>query len=297
MRLANREHWVKPVILAETPKPTGKLWALALCFYLTSETRAMLFVLSPAKKLDYDSALNVQTHTQPLFVKEAAALIKVLKARSAAEVGELMDLSPALAKLNVERYAAWKKSFNQSNSRQAILAFNGDVYEGLEASTLKAKDLEWAQEHVAILSGLYGVLRPLDLMQPYRLEMGTKLDNPGGTNLYQFWAKTIAPYLNERLVKDKAPIIVNLASEEYFKSVDLKQLKARVIQCVFQDGKGAAWKVVSFHAKRARGLMARFAIENRITKPDGLKKFDAEGYAFAADVSTEDKLVFRRPGA
>ena len=297
MRLGNREHWVKPTILAETAKPTGKLEVSTLWFYLTSETRAMLFVLSPAKKLDYDSALNVQTHTQPLFVKEAAALIKVLKVRSAAEVGELMDLSPALAKLNVDRYAAWKPSFNQSNSRQAILAFNGDVYEGLEASTLKSKDLEWAQEHVAILSGLYGVLRPLDLMQPYRLEMGTKLDNPGGTNLYQFWAKTIAPYLNERLAKDKAPIIVNLASEEYFKSVDSKQLKARVIQCVFQDGKGAAWKVVSFHAKRARGLMARFAIENRITKPEGLKKFDAEGYAFAADVSTEDKLVFRRPGA
>jgi cytoplasmic iron level regulating protein YaaA (DUF328/UPF0246 family) len=297
MRLGNREHWVKPIILAETAKPTGKLEVATLWFYLTSETRAMLFVLSPAKKLDYDSALNVQTHTQPLFVKEAAALIKVLKARSAAEVGELMDLSPALAKLNVDRYAAWKPSFNQSNSRQAILAFNGDVYEGLEASTLKPKDLEWAQEHVAIFSGLYGVLRPLDLMQPYRLEMGTKLDNPGGTNLYQFWAKTIAPYLNERLAKDKAPIIVNLASEEYFKSVDSKQLKARVIQCVFQDGKGAAWKVVSFHAKRARGLMARFAIENRITKPEGLKKFDAEGYAFAADVSTEDKLVFRRPGA
>jgi hypothetical protein len=257
----------------------------------------MLFVLSPAKKLDYDSALSVQTHTQPLFVKEAAALIKVLKARSAAEVSELMDLSPALAKLNVDRYAAWRPSFTQSNSRQAILAFNGDVYEGLEAGTLKAKDLEWAQEHVAILSGLYGVLRPLDLMQPYRLEMGTKLDNPGGANLYQFWAKTIAPYLNEHLAKDKAPIIVNLASEEYFKSVDLKQLKARVIQCVFQDGKGAAWKVVSFHAKRARGLMARFAIESRITKPEGLKKFDAEGYAYAADVSTEDKLVFRRPGA
>ena len=257
----------------------------------------MLFVLSPAKKLDYDSALSVQTHTHPLFVKEAAALIKVLKARSAAEVSALMDLSPALAKLNVDRYAAWKPSCTQANSRQAILAFNGDVYEGLEAATLKAKDLEWAQEHVAILSGLYGVLRPLDLMQPYRLEMGTKLDNPGGTNLYQFWAKTIAPYLNEHLAKDKAPIVVNLASEEYFKSVDLKQLKSRVIQCVFQDGKGAAWKVVSFHAKRARGLMARFAIENRITKPEGLKKFDAEGYAFAADVSTEDKLVFRRPGA
>ena len=159
----------------------------------------MLFVLSPAKKLDYDSALNVQTHTQPLFVKEAAALIKVLKARSAAEVGELMDLSPALAKLNVDRYAAWKPSFNQSNSRQAILAFNGDVYEGLEASTLKPKDLEWAQEHVAILSGLYGVLRPLDLMQPYRLEMGTAFKNARGKDLYAFWGQRVTQSLKQVL--------------------------------------------------------------------------------------------------
>jgi len=178
----------------------------------------MLFLLSPAKKLDYDSAVQTEIHSQPLFVKEAAQLIKVLKTQSAEDVAELMDLSPALAKLNVDRYAAWKPTFTQSNSRQAVLAFNGDVYEGLEAATLKEKDLEWAQEHVAILSGLYGVLRPLDLMQPYRLEMGTKIANPGGSNLYQFWAKTIAPYLNERLAKEKDPIIVNLASEEYFKS-------------------------------------------------------------------------------
>lgn len=255
----------------------------------------MLFLLSPAKKLDYDSTVQTDTHTQPLFVKEAAQLIKVLKNQSTEDVAELMDLSPALAKLNVDRYAAWKPTFTQANARQAVLAFNGDVYEGLDAATLKEKDLEWAQDHVAILSGLYGVLRPLDLMQPYRLEMGTKIANPGGANLYQFWAKTIAPYLNERLAKDKAPIIVNLASEEYFKSVDQKALKARVIQCVFQDAKGPAWKVVSFHAKRARGLMARFAIEKRIVKPEGLQKFASEGYAFAPEVSTEDKLVFRRP--
>ena len=255
----------------------------------------MLFLLSPAKKLDYDSAVQTETHTQPLFVKEASQLIKVLKTQSAEDVAELMDLSPALAKLNVDRYAAWKPTFTQTNSRQAVLAFNGDVYEGLEAATLKEKDLEWAQDHVAILSGLYGVLRPLDLMQPYRLEMGTKIANPGGTNLYQFWAKTIAPYLNERLAKDKAPIVVNLASEEYFKAVDQKALKARIIQCVFQDAKGPTWKIISFHAKRARGLMARFAIEKRITKPEGLQKFSSEGYAFAPEVSTEDKLVFRRP--
>lgn len=256
----------------------------------------MLFLLSPAKKLDYDSVLPTTLHSQPLFVKEAQALIGVLKKKSAAEIAELMDLSPALSSLNAERYAAWQPVFDASNSRQAVLAFNGDVYEGLEASTLSEAQLKWSQDHVAILSGLYGVLRPLDLMQPYRLEMGTSLQNPGGKNLYEFWSGKIAPYLNERLAAEKEPIIVNLASEEYFKSVDQKILKARVIQCVFQDGKNGAWKVISFHAKRARGLMARFAIQNKITKPQALQKFDLEGYCFAPEVSTEDKLVFRRPG-
>lgn len=255
----------------------------------------MLFLLSPAKKLDYDSALPTKLHTQPLFVKDAQKLIGVLKTKSEADIASLMDLSPALSKLNADRYAAWKPVFNESNSRQAVLAFNGDVYEGLEASSLSESQLKWAQDHVAILSGLYGVLRPLDLMQPYRLEMGTALANPGGKNLYEFWSDKITPYLNERLAADKDPIIVNLASEEYFKSVNPKTLNARVIQCVFQDGKNGAWKVISFHAKRARGLMARFAIQHKITKPQALQQFDLEGYAFAPDVSTEDKLVFRRP--
>jgi len=255
----------------------------------------MLFLLSPAKKLDYDSALPTKLHTQPLFVKDAQKLIGVLKTKSEADIASLMDLSPALSKLNADRYAAWKPVFNESNSRQAVLAFNGDVYEGLEASSLSEAQLKWAQDHVAILSGLYGVLRPLDLMQPYRLEMGTALANPGGKNLYEFWSDKITPYLNERLAADKDPIIVNLASEEYFKSVNQKTLNARVIQCVFQDGKNGAWKVISFHAKRARGLMARFAIQHKITKPQALQQFDLEGYAFAPDASTEDKLVFRRP--
>lgn len=254
----------------------------------------MLFLLSPAKKLDYDSVLNIQSHSQPLFVKQASQLIKVLKELSPKEVGELMDLSPALSQLNVDRYATWKPKFTQDNSRQAILAFNGDVYEGLNASTLNEKDLLWAQDHIAILSGLYGVLRPLDLMQPYRLEMGTRLENPVGKNLYEFWSATIAPYLNERLSGEKNPLIINLASEEYFKSVNLKLLKAKVVQCVFQDGKKDAWKVVSFHAKRARGLMARFAIETKATKVDQLRKFNSEGYVYTPDQSTEDKLVFRR---
>ncbi|APX76918.1 peroxide stress protein YaaA [Achromobacter insolitus] len=254
----------------------------------------MLFLLSPAKKLDYDSPLHIETHTQPLFVDQAAGLIKVLKTKSAEDISELMSLSPALSELNVQRYASWKRSFTQANSRQAVLAFNGDVYEGLEAATLSAKQLDWAQEHVAILSGLYGVLRPLDLMQPYRLEMGTRLATPKGKNLYEYWGPAIAEYLNERQAGQKAPVIVNLASEEYFKSVDLKTLKARVVQCVFQDWKNGAWKVISFHAKRARGLMARYAILHKVSKPEGLQGFDLEGYKFDASASSEDKLVFRR---
>ncbi len=255
----------------------------------------MLFLLSPAKKLDYDSPLHIETHTQPLFVEQAAGLIKVLKTKTAEDIADLMSLSPALSELNVSRYAHWKRTFTLSNARQAVLAFNGDVYEGLEAASLSAKQLDWAQEHLAILSGLYGVLRPLDLMQPYRLEMGTRLVTPKGKNLYEYWGSTIAEYLNERQEGQKSPVIVNLASEEYFKSVDRKTLKARVVQCVFQDEKNGAWKVISFHAKRARGLMARFAIQHKINKPEGLQAFDLEGYAYDASGSTPDKLLFRRP--
>ncbi|WP_413789814.1 peroxide stress protein YaaA [Bordetella pertussis] len=258
----------------------------------------MLFLLSPAKKLDYDSPVHVETHTQPLFVDQAAALIKVLKTKSADEIAELMSLSPALAELNAGRYGAWKRSFTQANSRQAVLAFNGDVYEGLQADTLSARQLDWAQDHVVILSGLYGALRPLDLMQPYRLEMGTRLHTPKGKNLYEYWGGSgIAEYLNERQAGAKAPVIVNLASEEYFKVVDLKTLKARVVQCVFQDWKNGAWKVISFHAKRARGLMARYAIAHKVARPEGLQGFDSEGYAYDAAASSADKLVFRRKQA
>ena len=259
----------------------------------------MLLLLSPAKKLDYDSPVRSTLHTQPLFTEQSAELIQVLKKKSASEIAGLMKLSDTLAKLNVERYAAWKPEFNQTNSRQAVLAFNGDVYEGLDAPALSDAQLEWAQEHVALLSGLYGVLRPLDLMQPYRLEMGTRLETPKGKNLYEFWGSTIARYLNQRLAeqssgKQQEAVILNLASEEYFKSVDLKTLQARVVQCVFQDYKNGAWKVISFHAKRARGLMARYVIEHKINQVEKLQAFDAEGYAYAAAESTADKLVFRR---
>ena len=168
------------------------------------------------------------------------------------------------------------------------------MYEGLEAPSLSAKQLDWAQQHVAILSGLYGVLRPLDLMQPYRLEMGTRLKTDAGANLYAFWGESIAQYLNERQKKDADPVVINLASEEYFKSVNKKVLKARVVQCVFQEHKAGAYKIVSFYAKRARGLMARYAIENSITAPEGLQGFDKEGYRYDAKASTPDSLVFRR---
>jgi len=254
----------------------------------------MLFLLSPAKKLDYDSPVSTNTHTQPLFIKRSAELIKVLKTKRADDIAALMKLSPALSGLNVQRYSEWKPRFDQKNSRQAVLAFNGDVYEGLAAATLSESQLTWAQEHVAILSGLYGVLRPLDLMQPYRLEMGTRLQTARGKNLYEFWGSEIAQYLNERLADQTSRIVINLASEEYFKAVDQKALDARVVQCVFQDYKNGVYKIISFNAKRARGLMARFAIETKAKTPAALKKFNVEGYAFAAEESTEDKLVFRR---
>ena len=253
-----------------------------------------MFLLSPAKSLDYETPAGDVPHTLPQFVPQAAELIDVLRPYSPQQIAELMDLSDALSALNVARYEAWSPKFTAKNSKQAVLAFNGDVYEGLDAKTLNAKQLEWAQAHVCILSGLYGVLRPLDWMQPYRLEMGTSLQNPKGANLYKFWGSQIAEYLNERLAKDKSPVIVNLASQEYFKSVDRKALQARVIECVFEDFKGGKYKVISFNAKRARGLMARYAIKNKITKPEGLLKFDLEGYAYDAAASEPDRLVFRR---
>ncbi len=177
------------------------------------------------------------------------------------------------------------------------MAFNGDVYEGLQAHSLSPDELDWAQQHLGILSGLYGVLRPLDRMQPYRLEMGTRLATDAGTNLYQFWGPRIAEHLNTRLQADATPVVVNLASQEYFKSVDRKVLKARVIECVFEDWKGGTYKIISFHAKRARGLMARHAIRNRVATPRQLEGFDAEGYAFAPAASAPDRLVFRRKSA
>jgi cytoplasmic iron level regulating protein YaaA (DUF328/UPF0246 family) len=254
----------------------------------------MLFLLSPAKSLDYDTPAEGVPHTLPQFVSQSAELIEVLKHKTPAEISQLMDLSDNLAALNVARYEAWRPKFSQKNSKQAVLAFNGDVYEGLDAKSLKLKDLEWAQEHVCILSGLYGVLRPLDWMQPYRLEMGTALANPRGQNLYHFWGDGIAQHLNKQLATHKTPVVINLASQEYFKAVDRKVLNARVIDCVFEDYKGGKYKVISFFAKRARGLLARYAIEKKIQNPEKLKDFKVEGYAYLASESDDNRLVFRR---
>jgi cytoplasmic iron level regulating protein YaaA (DUF328/UPF0246 family) len=254
----------------------------------------MLFLLSPAKALDYDTPAGDVPHTQPLFVKQSRELIDILKEKSPQDIASLMSLSDALSTLNVARYQAWQPKFTAKNSKQAVLAFNGDVYEGLDAKSLKPQDLAWAQDHVAILSGLYGVLRPLDWMQPYRLEMGTTLANPKGNNLYKFWGTQIADHLNERLRAEREPVIVNLASQEYFKSVDRKVLQARVIECVFEDYKGGKYKIISFLAKRARGLMTRYAVTHRVSDPQGLQGFNLEGYAFDAAASEPDRLIFRR---
>lgn len=261
----------------------------------------MLFLLSPAKSLDYDTpAPQALPATQAHFEGPrgpAAELIRLLRAKSPQEVAELMHLSDKLSALNVARYAIWASKGTEKNAKQAALAFDGDVYGGLDAKSLNVEQLAWAQDHVCILSGLYGVLRPLDRLQPYRLEMGTKLANRHGNDLYAFWGSRIAEHLNRRLAADSSPVVINLASQEYFKSVDLKVLKARVVECVFEEWKGGRYKIVSFFAKRARGLMARWAVLHRAATPKALEKFDLEGYGFDATASRAERLVFRRAAA
>jgi len=255
----------------------------------------MLLLLSPAKSLDYETPLPAGLkHTLPPFIDQSSELIDVLRLQTPQSLATLMGLSDKLATLNVARYAAWSPKFTADNARQALFAFNGDVYEGLDAATLSAADIAWAQEHLAMLSGLYGVLRPLDRMQPYRLEMGTRLATSAGSNLYAFWGARIAEHLNQRQHAEADPVVVNLASQEYFKSVDRKQLRARVVECVFEDFKAGKYKIISFHAKRARGMMARHVVRERLTRPTQLQGFAAEGYAFAEAASTPERLVFRR---
>lgn len=257
----------------------------------------MLLLLSPAKSLDYDTPTPPELAdalTRPQFLDDTAALIDLLRTRSVADVRALMDLSEPLARLNVERYAAWRPRFTDRNSKPAVLAFNGDVYDGLDAKTLSGDDIAWAQRHLRMLSGLYGILRPLDRMQPYRLEMGTRLAGDHGASLYDYWGDRLALHLNKLARGEQAPVIVNLASQEYFRAADRKALKPRVVDCQFEDWKNGEYKIISFFAKRARGLMARYAIQQRLETPEGLKAFDLDGYRLAPEVSAADRLVFRR---
>ncbi|WP_395824644.1 peroxide stress protein YaaA [Collimonas sp.] len=254
----------------------------------------MLIVLSPAKSLDYTTPSSTDTHTNPDFIADSAELIAVLKQLSPAQIASMMKISDPLAQLNTARFASWSKTFTDDNSKQAILAFNGDVYEGLDAPTLDSAQLTYTQHHLRILSGLYGLLRPLDRMQPYRLEMGTSLANPRGKNLYAFWGDTVTLALKRQLAKQKTRALVNLASEEYFKVVKPSVLDAPIISPVFEDWKNGKYKIISFYAKRARGLMARYAALNNITDPEQLKDFDLDGYRYVPQDSDAGRWMFRR---
>lgn len=254
----------------------------------------MLTLVSPAKTLDYDSPLATETHTQPRFTEQSQMLIETLRKLSVQDVADLMKLSDKLASLNVARYESWQPKHTQDNARQAVLAFKGDVYTGLDAASFSEDDFSFAQDHLRILSGLYGVLRPLDLLEPYRLEMGTKLTNARGDNLYHFWGDIITESLNDELAESGSEVVVNLASNEYFKAVKPKALRARLITPVFKDLKNGQYKIISFYAKKARGLMTRYMIQNRTEEPEALKKFDLEGYYFSAEESKGDTWVFLR---
>ena len=254
----------------------------------------MLILLSPAKSLDYKSPLPTKKNTLPRFLDDSEVLVDQLRKMSPAQLGKLMSISDKLADLNAERYTSWEKDFTPENSRQALFAFTGDVYQGLELAKWKTAEFNSAQKQIRILSGLYGVLRPLDLMQPYRLEMGTKLDNTCGKNLYEFWGESITKQLNQDLKKSGGDIVVNLASNEYFSSVKKAKLDGELITPVFKDEKSGKYKIISFYAKKARGMMADYIVRNGIEDVDGLKKFTTAGYRFDADSSTATELVFLR---
>lgn len=254
----------------------------------------MLIVISPAKTLDYTSVVNVKEYTEPTYTKHSEQLIKQLKKLSVQEVASLMSISDKLAALNVARFAEWTPNFNQDNARQAILAFKGDVYTGLAVEDFTQKDFAFAQQHLRILSGLYGILRPLDLMQPYRLEMGTKFANSKGKNLYEFWGNEITQWLNKAIAEQGDKVLLNLASNEYFKSVKPNLLDADIIDVDFKDFKSGQYKIISFYAKKARGMMARYVIKNQLKTIDQVKAFDCEGYYFSEKHSSDQKLVFLR---
>jgi len=254
----------------------------------------MLVVVSPAKNLDFETAVPVKDYTQPEMLSQAEKLVSRCRELSPAELGSLMSISDKLATLNANRFTEFTTPFTDNNARQAMYAFNGDVYTGLDAYSLSEDDVHYAQSHLRILSGLYGVLRPLDLMQAYRLEMGTKLDNAKGKDLYAFWGSDITSKLNEALAEQGDNVLVNLASNEYFKSVKKRELDGMIVTPNFKDYKNGQYKVISFFAKKARGSMARYIIENRVSDVAGLKQFDVDGYRYSEEQSSATELVFLR---
>lgn len=254
----------------------------------------MLIVISPAKTLDYDTPAKTKVHTIPDYLDQSQLLIDRLRELSALDISELMHVSTKIAELNFDRYESWSTPFTPENSKQAVLAFKGDVYTGLDAETFNSQDFKFAQQHLRMLSGLYGLLRPLDLMEPYRLEMGTRLSNLRGKNLYEFWGNEITEGLNAQLKKIKSQHLINLASNEYFKAVKPKQLNGEIITPAFKDYKGGDYKMIGVYAKKARGTLSRFIIKNQLTNPDDIKDFNEDGYAFNKKLSKDNTWVFTR---
>jgi len=254
----------------------------------------MIIVVSPAKTLYDKSPILLETYSEIEFLQEAEKIMSVLKKKKPAQISKLMDISPKLAELNFQRFQAWQPVFTPENSWQAVLMFNGDVYQGLKAETFSDNEFAVAQEKLRILSGLYGLLKPLDRIRPYRLEMGTSLPVARKKDLYDFWKTKITAKLNEELAQHDQRILVNLASNEYFSAVDAKKVKARIITPAFKENKGGKYQMVSFFAKRARGLMSRFIILNNIADPEEIKAFDLEGYYFNSQLSGENDWVFTR---
>jgi uncharacterized protein len=253
----------------------------------------MLFVISPAKSLNFDPH-PYKSYSNPDLLAESSKLVKILKKKKVHELMKMMDISEKLALENVMRFKNFSLPFTPENSKQAVLAFDGDVYDGLNAADFSEEDFDFTQQHLRVLSGLYGVLKPLDLMQPYRLEMGRALENPKGNNLYKFWGDKISKTLNEASRQTGSKLIVNLASNEYWSSVDLKKLKVPCLEIQFRENKDGIFKVISFNAKKARGMMVRFAIKNRLQEPEELKAFNLENYIFNRELSDEKVWVFTR---
>ena len=254
-------------------------------------------VISPAKTLDFETPANIRVATTPDFLEQSQQLINQLRDLSPTDISSLMGISEKLGLLNYDRFLNWHTPFDASNAKQSVLAFKGDVYTGLEAEQFSSDDYKFAQKHLRILSGLYGLLRPLDLIQAYRLEMGTKFGNEKGANLYQFWGDQITIAVNAQLKKTGSAVLLNLASNEYFKAVKGPLINAEIIVPVFKDFKNGKYKIISFYAKKARGRMASYVIKNRIDKVELIKKFDVDGYRFNEEMSTAREWVFTRDNA